>query len=66
MDSAFLRFECLLATLRTCPQTAASGPNRVNRVDCCGALAIVTFGTTQLDQPLAVAAAYHTGNPDFA
>ena len=39
---------------------------RVDRVNSLGTLCIVTFGTAQLDEPLAVAAAHHGGNTDFA
>ena len=39
---------------------------RVDRVNSLGTLCIVTFGTAQLDEPLAVAAAHHGGNADFA
>ena len=39
---------------------------RVDRVNGSGILCIVTFGTAQLDKPLAVAAAHHGGNADFA
>lgn len=39
---------------------------RVDRVNSLGTLCIVTFGTVQLNEPLAVAAAYHGGNADFA
>ena len=39
---------------------------RVDRVKSLGTLCIVTFGTAQLDGPLAVAAAHHGGNADFA
>ena len=39
---------------------------RVDRVNSSGTLCIVTFGTTQLDEPLAVAAAHHGGNANFA
>ena len=56
---------CLLTTLRILPQTAAQRPDRVNRVDRRGTVGIVTFGTAQLDEPLAVAAVHHTGNADF-
>ena len=38
---------------------------RVDRVNSLGTLSIVTFGTAQLDEPLAVAAAHHGGNTDF-
>lgn len=48
------------------PQIAAQRPNRVNRGDYRYTLGIVTFGTAQLDEPLPVAAAHHTGNSDFA
>ena len=37
---------------------------RVDRVNSLGTLCIVTFGTAQLDEPLAVAAAHHGGNAD--
>ena len=37
--------------------------DRVNSLDT---LRIVTFGTAQLNEPLAVAAAHHGGNTDFA
>ena len=39
---------------------------RVDRVNSLGILRIVTFGTAQLNEPLAVAAAHHGGNADFA
>ena len=39
---------------------------RVDRVNSLGTLCIVTFGTAQFDEPLAVAAAHHGGNTDFA
>ena len=39
---------------------------RVDRVNRLGILCIVTFGTAQLNEPLAVAAAHHGGNADFA
>ena len=39
---------------------------RVDRVNSLGTLCIVTFGTVQLNEPLAVAAAHHGGNADFA
>ena len=39
---------------------------RVDRVNSLGTLCIVTFGTAQLNEPLAVAAAHHGGNTDFA
>ena len=39
---------------------------RGDRVNSLGTQCIVTFGTVQLDKPLAVAAAYHGGNTDFA
>ena len=39
---------------------------RVDRVNSLGTLCIVTFGTAQLNEPLAVAAAHHGGNIDFA
>ena len=39
---------------------------RVDRVNRLGILRIVTFGTAQLNEPLAVAAAHHGGNTDFA
>ena len=39
---------------------------RVDRVNSLGTLCIVTFGTAQLDEPLAVAAAHHGENADFA
>ena len=39
---------------------------RVNRVNSLGILRIVTFGTAQLNEPLAVAAAHYGGNADFA
>ena len=40
--------------------------DRVNRVNSLGILRIVTFGTAQLNEPLAVAAAHYGGNADFA
>lgn len=39
---------------------------RVDRVNRLGILRIVTFGTAQLDEPLAVAAAHHGRDADFA
>ena len=39
---------------------------RVDRVNGSGILCIVTFGTVQLNEPLAVAAAHHGGNSGFA
>ena len=39
---------------------------RVDRVNSLGTLCIVTFGTAQFNEPLAVAAAHHGGNADFA
>ena len=39
---------------------------RGDRVNSLGTQCIVTFGTVQLDKPLAVAAAHHGGNTDFA
>ena len=39
---------------------------RVDRVNSLGTLCIVTFGTVQLNEPLAVAAAHHGGNADLA
>ena len=39
---------------------------RVDRVNSLGILCIVTFGTAQLNETLAVAAAHHGGNTDFA
>jgi len=39
---------------------------RVDRVNSLGTQCIVTFGTAQFDEPLAVAAAHHGGNTDFA
>ena len=39
---------------------------RVDRVNSLGTLCIVTFGTAQFNEPLAVAAAHHGGNTDFA
>ena len=39
---------------------------RGDRVNSLGTLCIVTFGTAQLNEPLAVAAAHHGGNTDFA
>ena len=39
---------------------------RVDRVNGLGILCIVTFGTAQFDEPLAVAAAHYGGNADFA
>ena len=39
---------------------------RVDRVNSLGTLCIVTFGTAQLNEPLAVAAAHHGENADFA
>ena len=56
----------LLAMPGNLPQIAAQRPNRVNRGDHRYTLGIVTFGTAQLDEPLPVAAAHHTGNSDFA
>ena len=56
---------CLLATLGNLSQIAARCHNRVNRVDCWDILGIVTFGTAQFDEPLAVAPAHHTGNANF-
>ena len=40
--------------------------DRVDRVNSLDTLCIVTFGTVQLNEPLAVAAAHHGGNADFA
>ena len=39
---------------------------RVDRVNRLGILRIVTFGTAQLNEPLAVAAAHHGRDADFA
>ena len=39
---------------------------RVDRVNSLGTLCIVTFGTAQFNEPLAVAAAHHGGNANFA
>ena len=39
---------------------------RVDRVNSLGTQCIVTFGTAQLDKPLAVAASHHGGNAAFA
>ena len=39
---------------------------RVDRVNSLGTQCIVTFGTAQFNEPLAVAAAHHGGNADFA
>ena len=39
---------------------------RVDRVNSLGTQCIVTFGTAQFNEPLAVAAAHHGGNIDFA
>ena len=39
---------------------------RVDRVNALGILCIVTFGTAQLNESLAVAAAHHGGNAGFA
>ena len=55
----------LLTTTGNLPQIAARCHDRVNRVDRWDTLGIVTFGTAQLDEPLSVAAAHHTGNADF-
>ena len=64
--TAFLfSFGSSLAMAGSLPQIAAQRPDRVNRVDRRGTLGIVTFGTAQLDEPLSVAAANHTGNTDF-
>ena len=62
----FLLCGGLLATPGNRPQIAAQRPGRVNRVNRRDTLGIVTFGTAQLDEPLSVAAAYHSGNADFA
>ena len=40
--------------------------DRVDRVNSLDTLCIVTFGTAQLNETLAVAAAHHGGNTDFA
>ena len=45
---------------------AACDIDRVDRVNSLDTLRIVTFGTAQLNEPLAVAAAHHGGNADFA
>ena len=42
------------------------GSGRVDRVNGSGILCIVTFGTAQFNETLAVAAAHHGGNADFA
>jgi len=76
-----VRAECSLGVYTTTPSPnrAHSGSHaetrggfpardigRVDRVNSLGTQCIVTFGTAQFDEPLAVAAAHHGGNTDFA
>ena len=48
------------------PQIASCGLSRVASAAFSGTGNIDTIGTVQLDEPLSVAAAHHTGNADFS